>query len=179
MRHHLLLLLGLVRAHVALVRIEGGVAVRLLMHAHPVAIVLHVWCAVLMRSIRPSVIVELLLSVVTAVVALAAKLTCTWVLRELLLHWECLQQLCDLEVEFITTCNIIPLGRVIVELLESLEAKLVFGLFVDDITVLLQLVVADRKLPVTYQSVVETLEGLLSLIRCLEADKGVCLFLLV
>ena len=48
----------------------------------------------------------------------------------------------------------------LVELLVALEAKLVLGLFVDDIAVLLQLVMADAQLPVAYQAVVELLEGL-------------------
>jgi len=58
-------------------------------------------------------------------------------LLELLLHGESLQELGNLEVELITGGNVVPLGGVEVDLLESLETKLVLGLFVDDVTVLL------------------------------------------
>jgi len=97
-------------------------------------------------------------------------------LLELLLHGECLQELGNLEIELITGGNVVPLRGVEVDLLESLEAKLVLGLFVDDIAVLLQLVMADGELPVGYQTVVELLKGLLCLIWCLEAHEGIRLF---
>jgi len=147
-------------------------------NTHVVSSVLHVVGSVVVRGVRSLLATAHLL---TTLVAVEATLTESGVLSllELLLHRESLQELGNLEVELITGGNVVPLRGVEVDLLESLETKLVLGLFVDDVTVLFQLVMADGELSVAYQTVVQLLEGLLSLVWCLEAHEGIGLFWLV
>jgi len=147
-------------------------------NTHVVSSVLHVVGSVVVRGVRSLLATAHLL---TSLVAVEATLTESGVLSllELLLHRESLQELGNLEVELITGGNVVPLRGVEVDLLESLETKLVLGLFVDDVTVLFQLVMADGELSVAYQTVVQLLEGLLSLVWCLEAHEGIGLFWLV
>lgn len=61
----------------------------------------------------------------------------------------------------------------IVQLLEALEIELVLGLLIHDISIFLKLVVADIELAVAKLFVVEILQGILCLIRRLEANEGI------
>ena len=140
----------------------------------------HVWVAVLVSCIRSRALLMRL--VVLAALIPETTLAISWVLLttlELVLHGERREELSDLVIELITSSNVVPLRCAVVDLLEALEAKLILGLFVDDIAVFLQLVVAYLELPVVDGPVVELLECLLSLIGRLKAHKGVGLILLV
>jgi len=134
--HHLLLAILVV--HPLVGSLHRGVASSVV-HAHVVAAVLHVGVPVLVRRGRsPLVVVHLLATSTEATLSVGGVLG-----GELLLHRECLEELGDLEVELVTSGDVVPLGGVVVDLLEALEAQLILGLLVDDVTVLLELVVAD------------------------------------
>jgi len=131
---------------------------------------------VLVRCVRPSLIVAALaahLILISAVVETSLAEVGVRPLTKLLLHGERLQELRDFEVELVTGGDVIPLRGVVVALLVPLEAELILGLFIDDVAILLELIVADGELPVAYHAGVELLQSLLGLVRRLEADEGV------
>lgn len=160
---HLLLVLHALGVH--------GCVTAGLMHAHAVSAMLHVGIAVLVRSCRALLVAVLASSLVPVVVATLSCKRVAWSSLELVLHWQSLEELGDLEVELVSCRDIVPLRRVVVQLLESLEPKLVLGLFIDDVTVFFKLVVADLELPVVDGPVMELLKCVLSLIRSFEAHE--------
>lgn len=95
------------------------------------------------------------------------------------LHGEGLQELGDLVVEFITRGDVLPVVVLVVKLFELLETKFILSLFIMDLSELLELVMANLELSLVEESVVTVLEGLLGLIRSLEADESVGLLCLI
>ena len=90
------------------------------------------------RILPRSTVVVLLATVVGALSLVRAALTLLLVSHaaEFLLEGERLEQLGDLEVEFVAGGDFVPLRVVVVQLLESLETELIFGLLVGDCPVL-------------------------------------------
>jgi hypothetical protein len=127
------------------------------------------------RILPRSTVVVLLATVVGALALVRAALTLLLVSHaaEFLLEGERLEQLSDLEVEFVTGGDFVPLRVVVVQLLESLETELIFGLLVGDRPVLGQLVMADGELAAVDGDFGKLLESDLGLVGGLVAHKGV------
>jgi len=68
------------------------------------------------------------------------------------------------------------MGALVVQLLEPLEPKFVFGLFILNVSELFKLIVTDLESPSIHKSTVHILKSLLSLVWSLEAHKSICLF---
>jgi len=163
---HLLLLsliLGPLTLVPAVLSLAGGHA---LVHVGVAASVL--------RAVILTAVVLVVVGLVCGALVLAAlTLLLVGHAAELLLEGEGLEELRDLEVELVAGGDFVPLRVVVVQLLESLETELIFGLLVGDCPVLGQLVVADGELTSVDGDLGKLLESDLGLVGGLVADKGV------
>lgn len=79
----------------------------------------------------------------------------------------------NLVVELISRRNVLPVGALVIQLLEPLKPKFVFGLLVLDFSELLKLVMADLQLSPIHQSSRHVGDSLLGLVRSLKAHKSI------
>jgi hypothetical protein len=130
--------------------------------------------ASVLRAVILTAVVLVVVGLVCGALVLAAlTLLLVGHAAELLLEGEGLEELRDLEVELVAGGDFVPLRVVVVQLLESLETELIFGLLVGDCPVLGQLVVADGELTSVDGDLGKLLESDLGLVGGLVADKGV------